>query len=382
MAVATNDSWKYKPGQVIVSAFPLVYSLSKDTEGFCSGCFKSIEEESTLTGREYILKQCANCQHFKYCSPECQKSDWKKFHKLGECRIYAKHGSKITSNFARFALRLLLLHQKRPEQLEKLVKLIDGNERSFYDLKDHIDEIKNHEQRVQGFIATFSLFNSIGLQFDSEILFKIFCKLCINSFSILDTSLNEIGTGLYIETSIFDHSCQPNSAPVFNGLHIEIRSLKNVPLGDPVTINYVDMKASRSTRQGMLKAQYYFTCQCPRCTNEGESEDASISNEIADLDKKYDELVNAATGSEPNVPWNECYVLLIQTLPLYEAVYGQYHPDFTVQLMRCVKTRSNIPSDGSEALNFLVTKFWQAVQVTHGREHPLYRQFKESFNCD
>lgn len=377
MAVATESSWKYKPGQVVVTALPLVYSLSLESTKFCAGCFKQPPEGPD--GQEEPLKACANCRHFKYCSRKCQTDDWKKFHKLGECKIYTKNGGEIKSNFARFALRLLLLHQRQPEQLKKLVTLIDGTGRTLQDLKDHFDEIKNDEIRVKSFVATFSLFKSLGLKLETEEVFRIFCKLCINSFSILDTSLNEIGTGLYIETSIFDHSCQPNAAPVFDGLKIEIRTLKNVPLDEALTINYVDIKEARSSRRAKLMAQYYFTCQCPRCTkdDEGVGEEESISHEIAKMDKKCDELINTH-GDE--APWNECYLLLIQTLPLYESIYGQYHPDLSVQLMRCLKARSNINFvDGSDALAVLASKASQAIQVTHGIEHPLYKEFEESF---
>lgn len=384
MAVANVDGWKYKPGQVIVSASPLVYSLSKEsTDYFCAGCFKSTVLPDDVVD-EKPLRQCGNCHQFKYCGHECQLSDWKKFHKLGECKIYAKHGTKITSNFTRFALRVVLLQEKKSQILTKKVKLIDENERSFQDLKDHFEDVKNDENRVKFFMSTFKLFTSFGLNFDAESLFRTFSKLCINSFSILDISLNEIGTGLYIETSIFDHSCKPNAAPVFNGLQIEIRSLQNIPFGEPVTINYVDIKEPRSSRQSKLKAQYYFTCQCARCSKEeSEGEATSIWNEIAKLDKKYDDLVNSGNNDGSNVPWNECYMLLIQTLPLYETIYGPYHPDFTVQLMRCLKVRSNIDFvDGSDGLTFLSSKLLQGIEVTHGKEHPLYKEFKECFNCD
>ena len=39
--------------------------------------------------------------------------------------------------------------------------------------------------------------------------------------------MNSIGTGMYLATSILDHSCEPNAVAIFEGTTIYIRTLKN-----------------------------------------------------------------------------------------------------------------------------------------------------------
>lgn len=45
------------------------------TESHCSGCHKGKSDSGDLR-----LKKCTGCNRVKYCSTECQRSDWK-FHK-------------------------------------------------------------------------------------------------------------------------------------------------------------------------------------------------------------------------------------------------------------------------------------------------------------
>lgn len=383
MALVNPSDFKFQPGQVIQKAQPFLYCISASANELCATCFKPPEEIWPNLTNPNPLKVCAGCHQFRYCSQECQANDWKKFHKY-ECKMYATHATKLESDFCRAAVRLALILEKRPDDITRKFKLMDGNERSFTDLKEHLNEIKKDEEKVTSFTKTFALLKLLGVRFNAESLFVSLARMCINSFSILDTSLNEKGTGLYIETSIFDHSCVPNAAPVFNGSQIQVRAIKHILADEPVTINYVDCKESRSSRQTKLYDHYYFTCQCSRCTKEAnEGEDTSICSEIASLDKQYDDLVSPPSQNTSDIPWNECYMLLIKTLPFYEHIYGEFHPDFTVQLMRCLKVRSNIDFvDGSDSLTFLVNKLSQAIHITHGKDHPLYNQFKDCFNCE
>lgn len=111
-------------------------------------------------------------------------------------------------------------------------------------------------------------YNSCNIEFDRSIMFEYFCKICINSFSILDVSLNEIGSSLYLESSNFDHSCVPNATTIFSGTYLEIRAIKEIHLGEKIYINYVDLKNDSATRQKSLSRQYYFKCNCSRCNSD------------------------------------------------------------------------------------------------------------------
>lgn len=53
--------------------------------------------------------------------------------------------------------------------------------------------------------------------------------MVVNTFNILDSEMQSIGSGLYLAASIIDHSCSPNAVAVFEGIKIFIRTLQDVP---------------------------------------------------------------------------------------------------------------------------------------------------------
>lgn len=66
--------------------------------------------------------------------------------------------------------------------------------------------------------------------------------------------------------ALFNHSCDPNCAAVFDGSKLEIRALRPIPVGSEATISYVELAMPTNTRQDELQTTYHFTCSCARCT--------------------------------------------------------------------------------------------------------------------
>ncbi|KOB70703.1 SET and MYND domain-containing protein 3 [Operophtera brumata] len=56
--------------------------------------------------------------------------------------------------------------------------------------------------------------------------------MIINSFNILDTDMNSIGTGVYLAASTMDHSCDPNAVATFDGKTLNVRAVKDMPSMD------------------------------------------------------------------------------------------------------------------------------------------------------
>lgn len=92
-------------------------------------------------------------------------------------------------------------------------------------------------------------------------------KLCTNAFSICDSEMNSIGTGIYLGVSIMDHTCTPNAVATFEGKKLSIRMLEDVPCLDfsNISITYIDLMSPREERRRILKNAYYFLCTCSRC---------------------------------------------------------------------------------------------------------------------
>ena len=184
--------------------------------------------------------------------------------------MYKPYYSYFHRNLDRFLLRLYLVLTNKSNLLSKKDKLQhdESIERCFEDLITHKEDISKDFSRMRHFDFVCQRYNSCNISFDKNVLFEYFCKICINSFSILDVSLNEIGSSLYIANSYFDHSCVPNATTIFSGTYLEIRAIKEIDVGDKIYINYVDVKNDKVTRQKSLKEQYYFECTCPRCKSD------------------------------------------------------------------------------------------------------------------
>ena len=98
-------------------------------------------------------------------------------------------------------------------------------------------------------------------------------------------------------------------------MHIQLKTLRDVAVGDEVTISYIDENRPRSARRDNLASSYHFNCTCSRCTEEAESGSAKYSysrsvNNHARKGAKKRELqagkkkadASAAAASEAQVP--------------------------------------------------------------------------------
>lgn len=199
-----------------------------------------------------------------YCDQKCQKTDWSK-HKY-ECKIYAANYDFLSSETERLLLRMVLFLTKNPQSMKKKYSLFyDKNiGRTYEDMMTHSENISKDERLCLAFKLLCAKFQEFNISFDESKFFEMFCKHEINSFAILNADSMSIGSGVYVAESMFNHSCTPNAAPVSNGVHMEIRCIRPIEEGEPITICYVSQEDPKLKRQKILK-KYYFDCNCPRC---------------------------------------------------------------------------------------------------------------------
>ncbi|ELW49533.1 SET and MYND domain-containing protein 3 [Tupaia chinensis] len=65
--------------------------------------------------------------------------------------------------------------------------------------------------------------------------------------------------------SLLNHSCDPNCSIVFNGPHLLLRAVRDIEVGEELTICYLDMLMTSEERRKQLRDQYCFECDCFRC---------------------------------------------------------------------------------------------------------------------
>jgi len=74
---------------------------------------------------------------------------------------------------------------------------------------------------------------------NSRKLLDLCAKIKNNQFAICDEVINsEVGSGIYLNAAMINHSCQPNAFPIFEGKTIHIKALKKIKPGEgkPATV--------------------------------------------------------------------------------------------------------------------------------------------------
>ncbi|CAG8454935.1 24281_t:CDS:2 [Dentiscutata erythropus] len=246
------------------------------------------------------LKRCSRCHKAFYCNVKCQKLAWSAHHKI-LCPIYKKEENKTLDSdymdeemLRRVALRLDKYMKKKSYYEAEKISLIDLNEKinceTFLTLMSHREK-RTPEQLEKFKTIAKNVFSDLDLQnITQDELITYLCKFSCNNFNLDDSQLFSFGEGTYPIGSLINHSCRPNAIMMYSiGQQISsgpqiLRSIENIKAGEEITISYVDVAMSRTSRQKLLSEKYFFKCQCSRCS----SNDVSI--DITEEERKV--LVN------------------------------------------------------------------------------------------
>ncbi|EGG02382.1 uncharacterized protein MELLADRAFT_110239 [Melampsora larici-populina 98AG31] len=103
------------------------------------------------------------------------------------------------------------------------------------------------------------------------------------------------------EPSVFNHECRPNSAFYFDDktLRVYAHAVRDIALGEEITIAYRAMKASRAGRQAAI-AHYGFSCTCSHCSMSDEESRAS-DQRIEEIDAILAHLDDYTYKSKANL---------------------------------------------------------------------------------
>ncbi|KXS14656.1 hypothetical protein M427DRAFT_135584 [Gonapodya prolifera JEL478] len=101
-----------------------------------------------------------------------------------------------------------------------------------------------------------------------DLLLHLVSAVESNAFGIWNAKQVCMGRAVYPWGSLFNHSCKPTCEPEQKGSILTFVSLRNLELGDPLTISYIPQHLPLAARREKLRADYYFQCQCERCTEE------------------------------------------------------------------------------------------------------------------
>uniref|UniRef100_A0A1Q3FDL6 Putative histone-lysine n-methyltransferase smyd3 n=1 Tax=Culex tarsalis TaxID=7177 RepID=A0A1Q3FDL6_CULTA len=280
----------HKQGTVILNESPFACVLqSRYRAERCDKCFKP--------GK--VLK-CSNCLYVRYCNRFCQKEAWPDHQEeCGKLKL-CEAESRIVPDAALMMSRII----------RKLLKGGDVQKgyytaksyRRFWDLMAHEEDIRKDAKRMEHFqslvVVLRSLIDEAAMPENQE-LFRIFGKMCINSFNVLDDEMNSIGTGMYLGASIMDHSCRPNAVAIFDGCTLNVRLLEDYNGSEidfaKIFISYIDLLNPTDVRRESLRKRYYFECGCDRCRDEQE---LKLMNGAACANAQCDEPISMASKQD------------------------------------------------------------------------------------
>ncbi|GMR32505.1 hypothetical protein PMAYCL1PPCAC_02700 [Pristionchus mayeri] len=223
----------------------------------CSNCFRQLVE---------VTPPCVRCKKVYYCGETCQKKDWN-LHSI-ECKFLSS--VRIPpSPIVRLIAQLLI---KRKREGHSRSKAYNG--RTFDDLMDHNDDIKNNTIWMEDFAERYyelSRYVSRKYMISREETLSYYGKLKINLFNIEGSNSASVGNGLYIGISVHDHSCKPDLFQYFSGSTLILRSKSdNLTYNDKLLIPYVSTLLTTPERRTILHFNYFFECKCPRCEDKEE----------------------------------------------------------------------------------------------------------------
>ncbi|KAH0550734.1 histone-lysine N-methyltransferase SMYD3 [Cotesia glomerata] len=255
-AQANGSIKNLKKGTTIITAEPFVFILgSLHRKERCDYCFNS--------GK---ISRCSGCQFVYYCSKNCQKKGWL-IHKV-ECPSIKRVSPRIVPDAARMLARIIIkLNQGAKNERGYYT---DTKYRTFNDLMSHEESIKKNIKKMEHFTSL----SMVLLEFlpkeiipEPRELLRIFGRMSVNSFNILDTDMTSLGVGIYLGPSILDHSCKPNATAIFEGTKLLIRTLCDLESLDwsKIFITYIDLLKDTKTRREELNQSYFFWCECERC---------------------------------------------------------------------------------------------------------------------
>ena len=283
------------------------------------------------------LQCCSRCRSAYFCSNDCFRNAWLQFHRvLCEPQEYDIYGDGVDADrwlLERAALtlhshnRLSKHHSHSPPHLPLAIKALDSlasspnlsssPQKSTTTLSLSSSSLSagasdapeqsapqtttttTTTTKEVDFDAVSRYLEPYGCHYTKEQLDDLWQKVQKATFDIVDHDqyLDTIALGIYPLTTLYvRHSCRPNSGIVYKRGVQHLIALDDIPLGEPITISYVDLLQSKAERMQQLRQRFGpdFECHCARCQGEyailddllGASEEERPGYDEAELERQ------------------------------------------------------------------------------------------------
>ncbi|XP_077341889.1 N-lysine methyltransferase SMYD2 [Lithobates pipiens] len=211
--------------------------------------------------RKEGLAKCGKCKQAFYCNVECQKGDWP-MHKL-ECSSMCAYGEQWNpSETVRLTARIIA-KQKTCKERTPSERFLTVKE-----FESHLSKLDNEKKElIQNDIEALHHFYSKNLHYaDNASLEFLFAQVNCNGFTIEDEELSHLGSAIFPDVALMNHSCCPNVIVTYKGTVAEVRAVQEINPEDEVFTSYIDLLYPTEDRNDRLLDSYFFTCECRECT--------------------------------------------------------------------------------------------------------------------
>ena len=245
-----------EPGSRVYAGLPIAaVAHDRYLNIVCASCLAELKSEQPV--------ECPGCG-VKYCSIECIGTTH-----ADECKVLGlmKGGpfEKTIRGMRLFITLLQIRHENRIEFERRMSTLLDA---SHYGKLPDPDRAK-YQTMAAGMIAKLKPLDMEWLEEASvtcDAFAELICLVHTNLHGICDFAGRFLGSGLYPEAALLNHSCSPNCVLSFVGSKIQVHTIAQVQAQAELFISYTELYALRSERQSALRDAKGFDCICSRCS--------------------------------------------------------------------------------------------------------------------
>ena len=275
-----------EPGELLIACEPFVATVhDRHAESTCARCFSSL-----AAGTVASPSRCDACGT-SYCSRACLERDATH---AGECalvsRARADPALRGAARGLRLFLRALFARAATPREWARADAALRGFPRGDDQSLD--PSLMGMARAVNGLLPPENRVEPV------EALAAFVDKTRANLHGVADAEGRNLGSGLFLEASVFNHACAPEAVASFDSRTrtMAIRAVRRVEEGGEVRIAYAEMYAPRRERRRALTKKKGFACRCERCEADDAS-DAALDGFRCD-DPKCEGVVTRASWTD------------------------------------------------------------------------------------
>jgi len=229
-----------------------------------------------------------------YCNQQCKERDFEEAHRIECCVTKLCKTPFVNPAAGRIqtwlpVLRLYSVLQGEYYGDDEVPStLYDESKRSTKNLLSHTEQLKNDTQVIDD-LEKMAKVLSPGA--DIKELVQELVRLAgvwnTNAIALPDeTGKHMIGSGIFVKSSYFDHSCRPTAIFHFLGdnQEMEVRAIAHIPKSVRPKVNY--LLKDNTTYPGVMERRkdlwekWNFECDCELCSAEAETGQTRINFKV------------------------------------------------------------------------------------------------------